>query len=153
MWLSGKEPTCQAGDTGSIPTLGRSPGERNGNPLQHSCWENTLMAGHSPWGNKRVRHDATKQQQFLKTVIFFKILNSNISQLSLNIFTNFVLITCLKEISLEYSLEGLMLKLKLQYFGHLIRRTDSFEKTLLLEKIEGGRRRVLTENEMVGRHH
>ena len=41
----------------------------------------------------------------------------------------------------EYSLEGLMLKLKLQYFGHLMRRTDSFEKTLILGKIEGGRRR------------
>ena len=47
----------------------------------------------------------------------------------------------LKEISPEYSLEGLMLKLKLQYFGHLMQRTDSLEKTLMLEKIEGGRRR------------
>ena len=47
----------------------------------------------------------------------------------------------LKEISPEYSLEGLMLKLKLQYFGHLMRRTDPFEKTLMLGKIEGGRRR------------
>ena len=46
-----------------------------------------------------------------------------------------------KEISPEYSLEGLMLKLKLQYFGYLVRRTDSFEKTLMLGKIEGGRRR------------
>ena len=46
----------------------------------------------------------------------------------------------LKEISPEYSLEGLMLKLKLQYFGHLMRRADSLEKTLMLEKIEGGRR-------------
>ena len=46
-----------------------------------------------------------------------------------------------KEISPEYSLEGLMLWLKLQYFGHLMRRTDSFEKTLILGKIEGGRRR------------
>ena len=46
-----------------------------------------------------------------------------------------------KEISPEYSLEGLMIKLKLQYFGHLMRRTDSFEKTLMLGKIEGGRRR------------
>ena len=45
-----------------------------------------------------------------------------------------------KEISPEYSLEGLMLKLKLQYFGHLMRRTDSFEKTLMLGKIEGRRR-------------
>ena len=47
----------------------------------------------------------------------------------------------LKEISPECSLEGLMLMLKLQYFGHLMRRTDSFEKTLMLGKIEGSRRR------------
>ena len=47
----------------------------------------------------------------------------------------------LKEISPEYSLEGLMLKLKLQYFGHLMRRSDSLEKTLMLESIEGRRRR------------
>ena len=47
----------------------------------------------------------------------------------------------LKEISPEYSLEGLMLKLKLQFFGHLMRRADSFERTLMLGKIEGGRRR------------
>ena len=47
----------------------------------------------------------------------------------------------LKEISPEYSLEGLMLKLKRQYFGHLMRRADSFEKTLMLGKIEGGKRR------------
>ena len=47
----------------------------------------------------------------------------------------------LKEISPECSLEGLILKLKLQYFGHLMRRNDSFEKTLMLGKIEGGRRR------------
>ena len=47
----------------------------------------------------------------------------------------------LKEICSEYSLEGLMLKLKLQYFGHLMQRTDSLEKTLMLGKIEGRRRR------------
>ena len=47
----------------------------------------------------------------------------------------------LKEISPKYSLEGLMLMLKLQYFGHLMRRADSFEKTLMLRKIEGWRRR------------
>ena len=47
----------------------------------------------------------------------------------------------LKEISPEYLLKGLMLKLKLQYFGHLMQRTDSLEKTLMLGKIEGGRRR------------
>ena len=47
----------------------------------------------------------------------------------------------LKDISPEYSLEGLMLKLKLQYFGHLMRRIDSFEKTLMLGKTAGGRRK------------
>ena len=59
----------------------------------------------------------------------------------------------LKEISPEYSLEGLMLRLKLQYFGHLMRRADSLEKTLMLGKIEGGRRKGMTEDEMVGWHH
>ena len=60
----------------------------------------------------------------------------------------------LKEISPECSLEGLVLKLKLQYFGYLMRRADSFEKTLMLGKIEGGRRRAsLTEDAMVGWHH
>ena len=50
-------------------------------------------------------------------------------------------------------LEGLMLKLKLQYFGHLMRRSDSLEKTLMLGKIEGTRRRGATEDKMVGWHH
>ena len=53
-----------------------------------------------------------------------------------------------KEISPEDSLEGLMLKLKLQYFGHMMKRADSLEKTLMLGKIEGA-----TEDEMVGWHH
>ena len=57
----------------------------------------------------------------------------------------------LKEISPEYSSEGLMLKLKLQYFGHLMRRADSFEKTLMLGKFEGRRRGH--RDEMVGWHH
>ena len=60
----------------------------------------------------------------------------------------------LKEISPGCSLEGLMLKVKLQYFGHLMRRADSFETTLMLGKIEGRRRRgQTTEDEMVGWHH
>ena len=60
----------------------------------------------------------------------------------------------LKEISPEYSLEGLMLKLKLQYFGHLTQRTDSLEKTLMLGKIEDGEgEKGMTEDEMVGWHH
>ena len=58
----------------------------------------------------------------------------------------------LKEISPEYTLEGLMLKLKVQYFGHLMQRADSLEKSLMLGKIEGGRRRR-RQNEMVGWHH
>ena len=60
----------------------------------------------------------------------------------------------LKEISLEYSLEGLMLKLKFQYFGHPMRRTDSLEKSLMLGKMEGGRGRGRADRgEMVGWHH
>ena len=59
----------------------------------------------------------------------------------------------LKEINPEYSLEELMLKLTLQCFDHLIRRADSLEKTLMLGKIEGGRKRGTTEDEMVGWHH
>ena len=59
----------------------------------------------------------------------------------------------LKEISPEESLEGLMLKLRLQYFGHLMQRTDSPEKTLMLGKIESRRRRRRQEDEMVGWHH
>ena len=59
----------------------------------------------------------------------------------------------LKEIIPEYSLEGLMLKLNLQYFGHLMRRADSLEKILMLGKIEGWRRKGTTEDEMVGWHH
>ena len=60
----------------------------------------------------------------------------------------------LKEINPEYSLEGLMQKLKFQYFGHLIRRTNSLEKTRMLGKIEGRRRRErMTKDEMVGWHH
>ena len=59
----------------------------------------------------------------------------------------------LKEIIPEYSLEGLMLKVKLQYFGHLMRRTKSFEKTLMLGKIEGGEEKRTIEDEMVGWPH
>ena len=59
----------------------------------------------------------------------------------------------LKEISSGCSLEGLMLKLKLQYFGHLMRRANSLEKTLMLGKIEGRRRRGRSEDDMVGWHY
>ena len=59
----------------------------------------------------------------------------------------------LKEISPGCSLEGLILKLKLQYFGHLMQKADSFKKTLILVKIEGRRIKGMTEDEMVGWHH
>ena len=59
----------------------------------------------------------------------------------------------LKEINPEYLLEGLMLQLKLHYFGHLMQRGDSLGKTLKLEKIDSKRRRGHTEDEMVGWHH
>ena len=62
-------------------------------------------------------------------------------------------LSILKEISPEHSLEGLMLKLKLQHFGHLRQRADSLEKTLMLGKIEGRRRKGTIEDEMVGWHH
>ena len=62
-------------------------------------------------------------------------------------------LSILKEISPEYSLEGLMLKLKLQYFSLLMRRTDSFEKTLILGNIVGEEEKGTTENEMVAWHH
>ena len=58
-----------------------------------------------------------------------------------------------KEISPGYSLEGLMLKLKLQYFGHLMRRVDSLEKTLMLEGIVEQEEKGTTEDEMAGWHH
>ena len=59
----------------------------------------------------------------------------------------------LKEISPEYSLEGLILKLKLQYFGHLMGETDLFEKTLMVGKIKGEKEKGTTEDEAVGWHH
>ena len=62
-------------------------------------------------------------------------------------------LSILKEINPEHSLEGQILKLKLQYFGHLMRREDSLEKTLMLGKCEGKRRRGTAEDEMIGQCH
>ena len=97
-------------------------GEGNGNPLQCSCLENPRdrEAWWAPvYG---VAQSWTR----------LKWLSSS---------SPWYIIDFLKEISPEYSLEGLMLKLKLQYFGHLLWRADSLEKTLMLGKIEGGRRK------------
>ena len=85
--------------------------------------------GCSPWGRKELGTTHTRCVEYLyfKPHLPWTPRRSNQS--------------ILKEINPESSLEGLMLQLKLQYFGHLMRRTESFEKTLMVGKIEGGRRR------------
>ena len=106
------------------------------------------LEGYSPWGHKTARHDlATKQQfwpkpsafrsHFGRKTVCYSLASSWIAPWTARRSNQSIL----KEISPEYSLKGLMLKLKLQYFGHLMWRTDSFEKTLMLGEIEGGRRR------------
>ena len=80
--LSGKESACDAGDPGSVPVLGRSPGAGNGNPLQYSCLENPMdkrsLAGYSPWSSRRVRHDwsdyAAAAAYICETIITNKVL-------------------------------------------------------------------------------
>ena len=96
-------------------------GEGNGNPLQCSCLEN-LRDGGAWWA---AIYGVSQSRTRLK-----QLSSSSKSKLSI-----------LREINPEYSLEGLMLKLKLQYFGHLMQTADSLEKSLMLEKIEGRRRR------------
>ena len=98
-----------------------------------------VMYGCESWMVKKAEHQRT-----VWTAVLQKTLESPIARRSNQ--------SILKEISPEYTLEGLMLKLKLQYFAHLMWRTDSFEKTLMLGKIEGGRRRGW-QDEMVGWHH
>ena len=103
----------------SIPGLGRLLGEGNGHPLQYSCLGNP----YSPWDPK----GRTRPSNWVHSCINNNVTNRNQS--------------ILKEISPGISLEGTMLKLKLQYFGHLMRRADSLEKTLMLGGIGGRRRR------------
>ena len=86
-------------------------------------------------GHKKVEHQ--ELWRFLRVPWIVRVSNQSI----------------LKEINPEYSLEGLMLKLKFQYFGKLMQRANSLEKTLNLGKIEGSRRRGVTEDEMIGWHH
>ena len=106
----------EAWDADLIPGSGRSPGEGHGNPLQYSCLESPMTeepGGYCSLGCKELdMTEARRSNQWI-----------------------------LKEISPEYSLEGRMLKLKLHYFGHLMQRTDSLEKTLMLGKIEERRTR------------
>ena len=83
---------------------------------------------------------------FFQTVVLEKTLESPLDFRSSNQ-------SILKEINPEYSLEGLMLKLKLQYFDHVMWRAESLEKTLMLGKTEGRKEKETTEDEMVGWHH
>ena len=90
-----------------------------------------VMYGYESWTIKKAEHQKIDAFELLCWRRLLKVpWTARISNQSI-----------LKDISPKYSLEGLMLKLKLQYFGHLMRRTDSFEKTLMLGKIEGRRRR------------
>ena len=76
----GKVSACNAGDPGSIPGSGRSPGEGNGNPLQHSCLENPMDGGASPWGRKE--SDTTEQLHFTShaSKVILKILQARLQQ-------------------------------------------------------------------------
>ena len=147
MWHSSKESTNarDARDAGSIPGSGRSPGEGNGNPLQYSCLENSMdrgaWRGYSPCG--RQESDMTENTHSL----FARY--SSIGAFELWYWRKLLRVpwtarrsnqSILKEINPEYSLQGLILKLKLQYFGHLIPRASSLEKTLMLGRIQSKRR-------------
>ena len=109
---------ANTGVSGSIPGSGRSPGDGNGNLLQDSCLENPI--DRAAWWT--TVHGVTE----LDTT----------DRLNENKLLPWTMMICQ-----EYSLEGLMLKLKCKYFGYLMRRTDSLEKTLMLGKTEGGRKR------------
>ena len=91
-----------------------------------------VMYGYESWNIKKAEHPRIDAFELWCWRRLLRVLGLQGNQTSQSI---------LKEISPEYSLEGLMLKLKLQYFGHLMQRTDSLEKTLMLGKIEGRRRR------------
>ena len=171
---------------GSIPGLGRYPGEENGYPLQYSGLENSMdciahgvakgqtplsdfhfhfslssltcflhRASRTPYSSRIPTALLHQSSCFSVLILILPLLLNLLKLKSTGCFWTVVLEktleshwmarrsnqSILKEISPDYSLEGLMLKLKLQYFGHLMWRTDSFEKTLILRKIEGRRRR------------
>ena len=105
----------------------RCPGEGNGNPLQYSCLENSMDGG-AGWATA---HGVAKSRTWLRDFTYTFIFTWATRKSNQPI---------LNEINPEYSLEGLLLKPKLQYFGHLIQRANSLEKPLILEKIEGKRR-------------
>ena len=101
---------------------------------QRSVWSKLGFSGSQWMWELDYKESWAPKNQCFWTVVLENTLESPLDARRSNQFI-------LKEISPEYSLEGLMLKLKLQYFGHLMQRTESVEKTLMLGKIEGGRRR------------
>ena len=129
--LADKESACNAGDPGLILGWERSPGEGIGYPLLCSWASLVLVYGCETWTIKKAEHqriDAFELWCWRRLLrVPWTVRRSKQS--------------ILKAINPEYSLEGLMLKLKLQYFGRLMSRTDSLGKTLMLGEIEGGRRR------------
>ena len=150
--------SVNAGDTrdaGLIPGSRRSPAVGNGNPLQYSCLENSM--DQEAW--RATIHGVAKSQTWLGTlsinIIYLSICKvksecRRIDAFELWCWRRLLRVpwtarrsnkSILKEISPGYSMEGLMLKLKLQYSGHLMRRVDSLEKTLMLGGIGGRRRR------------
>ena len=149
-----KESSYNAGKWGSIPGLGRAPGEVNGYLFQYSCLENLMDRGACQAAVHRVPKSQTRLSDWTTTKPKMEHFNLVIKYWRIDVFelwcwrrllrvpwTSRSNQSIVKKINSEYSLEGLMLKLKLQYFGHLMGRTDWLEKTLILGKIEGGRRR------------
>ena len=100
-----------------------------------------VMYGYESWTTKKAEHPRIDALGGAEGRLEIPLDSKKINQ------------SILKEISPEYSLEGLVLKLKLQYFGYLTRRADILEKSLMLGKTEGRGRRGATEDEMAGWHH
>ena len=152
------------GDLGSIPGLGRSPGEKNSNPLQYSGLENSMEKSYDQPREHIQNRDITlpTKVRLVKAMVFPVVMYGceswtvkkaecqRIDAFELWCWRRLLRVTwtarrsnqsILKEINPGISLEGMMLKLKLQYFGHLMGRVDSLEKTLMLGGIGGRRRR------------
>ena len=141
-----KESSCNEGYLSLIHELGRSPGGGHGNPLQYSCLENPMDRG--AW--RATVQGITKSRTWLKHApTHRKAEHQRIDAFELWCWRRLLRVpwtarrsnqSVLKEINSEYSLEGLMLKLRPQYFGHLMWRADSLENNLMLGKMEGRRR-------------
>ena len=139
-----KESVCNAGDPSLIPGSGRSPGKlANEHPYSQSFGFSSSHIRCESWTIKKAEH---KTIDAFEIQCWRRLLRAPWTTRRSNQST-------LKKINPEYSLEGLMLKLKLQYFGHLIRRANSLEKTLMAQKDWGLEEKEDREDEMVGQHH